>query len=382
MSQIKKYTKKDGTTAYMFKVYLGINPLTGKQIDTTRRGFKTSKEAKLALSRLKLEAEKGFKVKNKTTFQEVYELWYKSAYESTVKETTRVKTKELFKNHILPAFGSLQVDKITVRYCQEMVNDWCERLVKYKNMKNYTSKVLDYAIMLETINDNPMKKIVVPKREKKVDEEKLENFYSKDELVTFLNCCKNNLRMKWYTLFHLLAYSGFRKSEALALTWNDINFKDNTISITKAVGRGEGNRLYIKDPKNEASERTISIDEVTMNVLREWKKVQAVDLLKLGFNANNEVQLLFSNFMNELVDPNHTVRRINLVIEKNALTKITTHGLRHTHCSLMFESGAKPEVVMERMGHSDIQTTMNIYTHVTKKSKDDTAQKFAEYMNN
>ncbi|SLM97812.1 Integrase [Brachybacterium faecium] len=71
---------------------------------------------------------------------------------------------------------------------------------------------------------------------------------------------------------------------------------------------------------------------------------------------------------------------LNKIITKYNLKRITTHGFRHTHCSLLFESGASIQEVQDRLGHSDVQTTMNIYTHVTEKAKEQTADKFAQYV--
>ncbi|UJF14998.1 site-specific integrase [Jeotgalibaca sp. MA1X17-3] len=379
---IKEYLKKDGSKAFMFTAYLGVDPLTGKQRRTTRRGFSTRKEASLAKSRLLVDVEEnGIQKQNKTTFQELYVLWYESAYKDTVKESTRVKTKELFDLHILPAFGTSKIDKISIKACQLVVNQWCKRFVKYRSMKAYTSKVLDYAVTLEMIRDNPMKKIVMPKKIEEVDEEVIENYYTKEELQTFLICCKEDLASEWFTFFRLLAFSGLRKSEAFALTWKDIDFKGKTVSISKALARGEQNRLIIQSPKNKSSVRTISMDATTLAILKEWRKEQAITMLKYGHNTMNDTQLVFSTSTNKFIDPNASFRHIEKVIQLNGLSKITTHGLRHTHCSLLFESDAPIQVVKERLGHSDIQTTMNIYTHVTEKSKEDTAEKFAQYVN-
>lgn len=380
MTKINKYQLKNGETRYMFNTYLGFDDLTGKKKYTTKRGFKTIREAKLALSRIKVDVdENGLQAQKKASFKEIYELWLVSVYKNTVRESTFSKTEEMFNLHILPAFESYNVDEIKVTYCQSVVNDWCERLAKYRMMKNYTTRVLSYACTLGYLKENPMDRIVMPKRKEIVDEEKEENFYTKEQLMVFLECCKADLTTRWYTLFHLLAFSGFRKSEALALEWKDINFNENTISVSKSLARA-GNTIVKQPPKNKASYRIISIDHATMGVLKEWKKRQAVDMLKLGYNTMNDSQLVFSKLDNGMIDPNHTTAKINRVIENNNLPKITTHGLRHTHCSLLFESGAPIEVVKERLGHSSIETTMNIYTHVTPKSKENTAQKFAEYL--
>ena len=117
MANIKKYTKKDGSTAYMFQAYLGTDPNTGNRIRVTRQGFRTKKEATIALSRLKLEVDEGCFIKaNDDTFQAAYELWLEQ-YRNTVKESTLNKTIQLFGKHILPAFGSMKLDKISVSFC-------------------------------------------------------------------------------------------------------------------------------------------------------------------------------------------------------------------------------------------------------------------------
>lgn len=118
-----------------------------------------------------------------------------------------------------------------------------------------------------------------------------------------------------------------------------------------------------------------------MQLLKEWRKEQARDYLKLGFNTMQPSQVVFTTYKNEYMQLASVTNRINKIIKKHDLKVITTHGLRHTHCSLLFEAGASIQEVKERLGHSDIQTTMNIYTHVTEKAKEGMAEKFAAYVN-
>lgn len=382
MASIKKYTKKDGSTAYQFDAYIGTDPMTGKQKRTTRRGFKTMKEAKLALSRLQVEiAANGFQSSKPMKFKELYELWFESVYKNSVKESTRVKTLEQFNGHILPVLEEIYVDKITVSFCQTLVNDWCEVLVRYRVLKNYTSRVLDYGVTIGVLTDNPMKKVVVPKRKEEVTEEIEENYFSKEELQQFLEYVKQDLSKKWYTFFRLQAFTGFRKGETLALTWKDINFTDNTITINKALTRGENNKLIIQTPKTKSSIRTISVDAITMEILKDWKKQQALDMLRLGFNTNTDKQLVFSTLENKPIQHANTTNNMRKIVERYNMKKVSVHGLRHTHCSLLFEANAPIQVVKDRLGHSDIATTMNIYTHVTEKAKEVTGELFARYVN-
>ncbi|WP_409366805.1 site-specific integrase [Lysinibacillus sp. 38-6] len=147
------------------------------------------------------------------------------------------------------------------------------------------------------------------------------------------------------------------------------------------MSRGEENRLYVKTTKNKSSIRTIKMDRATMDILQEWKKQQKQDYLILGFNTLQPKQLVFSNECNEYLQPTKSRKWMIQVQKKYNLDQITTHGLRHTHCSLLFEAEASIKEVQDRLGHSDIQTTMNIYTHVTEKAKEAAAEKFANYMN-
>ena len=108
------------------------------------------------------------------------------------------------------------------------------------------------------------------------------------------------------------------------------------------------------------------MEDKTMAVMKEWKKRQKQDYLVLGFNTMQPKQLIFSNEMNEYLQLAKTGKWILHIQKKYKLDTITTHGLRHTHCSLLFEAGASLKEVQNRLDHSNVQTTMNIYAHVTK----------------
>ncbi|MFL2130792.1 tyrosine-type recombinase/integrase [Ruoffia sp. FAM 20858] len=384
-TKIKEYKLKDGSTRYQFQLYLGYDPITGKQKNTTRRGFKSVKEARLAMNRLELNfAENGFQDKRTGRFEEVYELWLESVYIRTVKASTLNKTYELFKNHILPAFGHYKLEDISVVHCQETINEWCDKLDKYRTLKNYVQRVLDYGISMNYITDNPMKKVIVPKRKEELDEEdegrKQGNFFSKAELNQFLTIVEEELSVRWFAFFRLLAYSGARKGELLALDWKSVDFEQNKISLSKTLSYGVGNKLIIQTPKTRASVRSISIDAETMVILKRWKQQQAIDLLRLGHNVNATSQVVFTTYDNNYIPPANTTNRIRSIVERHELPYVTCHGLRHTHCSLLFESGASIREVKDRLGHKDIATTMNIYDHVQAESREATADKFAEYM--
>lgn len=381
ISPIRSYKLKNGETRYEFPAYLGIDPLTGKQKRTMKRGFKTRKEANLAHARLKLDVANGtYKQERTETYQELYNLWI-IQYEKTVEESTFVKTLGYFKNHILPSMGKYRIEKINIEICQKHFNDWALKLSKARTIKSYAAKVLDCGIKRGYLQTNPFTHVETRLKAKKAINENNdnENFYTREQLIEFLNYCELSLPYKAFSLLRLLAFTGMRKSEALALTWEDLNFSDKELAINKAIGRGKNAKLYLKSTKTGIS-RVIKIDNTTMEILKEWKRLQKKEYLLFGHNTINEKQLVFSNKFNEFLQPVQVQKWVYSVQQKHALAKITPHGLRHTHCSLLFEAGASLKEVQDRLGHSDVKTTMDIYTHVTKQAKEGAIQKFVSYL--
>lgn len=381
MTQINKYQLKNGSTRYMFKIYTGVSSMTGKKSNTTRRGFKTQKEATLALSRLELEInDKGSLPKeNNILFSEVYKEWH-TQHINRIEESTDDKIVSLFKNHVLPAFGNKRVRSITTHECQRVLNRWFKEVtLNYKRWFTYTKKVLNFAVKQGYIQQNPADLVTMPL--KKADTgDKPENFWDKEELTTFFKCLDKKKQPEQFTWFRLLAFTGLRKGEALALTWEDIDFSNGTLRVNKNLGKGYHGHLYLKAPKTRASRRTIELDPITLSTLKKWRMEQRELYLMHGINTLHDKQLLFATNKNTFLSENTPRMWLVRVIEANNLKPITTHGFRHTHCSTLFSAGATLKEVQVRLGHSDIQTTMNVYAHVTKDQNVEAVSKLASYL--
>lgn len=381
MAMIKQYQKKNGEKAWYFKTYLGIDPLTGKKRYTTKRGFKTQKEAKIALSRLELELQKtGMPTSTNTTFKEAAELWLEN-YKKTVKESSYSRTKIIFNKHIYPKFGNIKLSKINTAYCQKVVNDWSEKGTskQYPLFINYMNKVFKYAINIGLTSDNPTLNLIIPKPQIKT--EKKLKLYTKEQLELFLNEVSQEqnpyFKNRDYTLFRLLAFSGCRIGEILALTWDNINFKTHEMAIKKTVARSD--KYYISEtPKTKKSNRIIYLDEKTIKQLKFWKLEQRKYLFQLGFTKAN---YLFTNDENSFTIDQAVAERYNVYRERAGLPYIGLHGFRHTHASMLYEAGADHKEVQERMGHANIKTTMDTYTHITNSKKEETTQKLTNYIN-
>lgn len=381
MTSIQKYTLKNGETRYKFNAYIGTDN-TGKQRRTTRRGFKTKKEAQLASSKMLVDLDDGKTVVNeeRAIFSNVYNDWLTS-YVNTVRTSTYSKAVGIFENHILPYFGNAYIKEIKPRDIQKAVNDWFKiASCNYKKWFYYLQMIFNYAIKNEYIQRNPCKMVTLPKRIQ-TSGDKPENFWNKEELHKFFACLDKNDHPEQYTLFRVLAFTGIRRGECLALTWGDIDFDNSTMRINKTLTQGMGSEQIIQPPKTVKGRRTIQIDATTLQILRKWRLYQKQVYLRLGFNTFKKGQLIFATSKNGYKPLPQIGKWLNKIIKDNNLKKITVHGFRHSHASALFSAGASIKEVQERLGHEDVQTTMNIYTHVTEQQNKNAVNKLSSYLN-
>ncbi|MBD3950041.1 site-specific integrase [Tuanshanicoccus lijuaniae] len=379
--KIVQYKDKNNKTRYQVKGYIGTDILTGKKKIITRNGFVSKKEAELTFNRIKLDFEKNGNQLNskRMKFKEVCELWLK-LYEPTVKPTTFFSQKQVINNHVLPYYGEMYVDKISILICQKFVDQQAKKLVRYHNSCNLAYRILEYAVHLRLISDNPATHLIRPKSKKS---EYSVEWWTKEELNTFIECLhSSDLDSNAKTMLHLLAFTGMRKGEAMGLFWSDIDFQKGTITINKTAGETiNGYTVQLDEgSKTIAGNRVISIDNRTLQLLKKHKLNQTEMLFKLGKHTKNTNQLVFCNERNMPLYgefPNHNMKK---VIEGNNLKFITTHQLRHTHCSILFEAGATMKEVQERLGHKDYKTTHDIYLKVSERQKEETANKFVEFL--
>lgn len=389
MTKIKEYTgKKTGRTTYWFSHYIGISTTTGKREVITKRGFTSEAEAEFELAKLKLELSKGvFSKKETASFSDVFNEW-KIGYQNMVRPVTVDRTLQQFEKYILPAFGDKSVDSITLSYCQLVVNDWSTYYTNFKVLKSCVQRVLDHSVRLKYTSDNPMRFVQMPR--KKINNEQLlgnivKNFYDTEELQSFFGTLNKHFGIKEIAIFRVLAFAGLRKGELIALNWSDVDFEQKTLSIKRNMTYLNG-KQQLSEVKTKKSIRTISVDVGTLSILKKWKYTQAQELLQLGINPLQKTQPVFNRFsnyaFNEALYMLYPDTIIKKVLKLNPiLHKISVHGFRHTHASILIESGANMKEIQERLGHSTVQITMDVYGHMTKKALENTAEKFAEQVN-
>ena len=378
---IKKYTTKNGETRYLFQTYLGIDPATGKERRTTRRGFKTIKEAKQAERNLLLDVEENGLPSNQSdgfqdpTFEELAQLWLEN-YKTTVKPSTfenvRVKVEKMTEEH----FKELKLKKITVAYCQRVVIELSKTYVLYNHYLSVINRIFKYAVLMDILDSNPFDKVIKPKSRQT---QRKGNFLTKEELKEFLKLAQNTTLSYFFPLVHLMSYTGLRQGEALALKWSDIDFENKKITVNKTAARIK-EKQTLQTPKTKNSKRVISIDPATLSILRSWKKDQIKIYFKNGKHFEGDDNFIFTNERGEWVHIHNFIRYFKRFIADHKLKPITPHGLRHTHASLLFSAGVEPKNISDRLGHSTVQITLDLYTHITEEQRTDTVEKLLEYM--
>ena len=378
---IKKYTTKNGETRYLFQTYLGIDPATGKERRTTRRGFKTMKEAKQAERNLLLDVEENGLPSNQSdgfhdpTFEELASLWLEN-YRTTVKASTFENVKSKVEKMTEEHFKELKLKKITVAYCQRDVIELSKSYILYNHYLSVINRIFKYAVLMDILNSNPFDKVIKPKSRQV---QRKGNFLTKEELKEFLKLAQTATLSYFFPLVHLMSYTGLRQGEALALKWSDIDFENKKITVDKTAVRIK-EKQTLQTPKTKNSKRVISIDPTTLSILKSWKKDQIKIYFKNGKHFEGDDNFIFTNERADWVQIHNFIPYFKRFVTDHKLKPITPHGLRHTHASLLFSAGVEPKNISDRLGHSTVQITLDLYTHITEEQRTDTVEKLLEYM--
>ena len=372
--QIKQITKKDGSIVYRANVYLGVDKVTGKDVKTSITG-RTKKEVKQKTKEAEItflqNGSTRFQASNITTYKELASLWWES-YKHTVKPNTQLNVRRLLDNHILPLFGSYKLDKLTTPLIQNVVNKLADKTNKgeegaflyYDSLHALNKRILQYGVVMQAIPFNPAREVILPRNTQKAKREKVKHF-DNDELKSFLKYLDtlDVSRYRYYyeiTLYKFLLATGCRINEALALSWSDIDLDNAIVHITKTLNY----KLETNSPKSKSSLRDIDIDQATVSMLKQYKRRQVQEAWQLGRSET----VVFSDFIHEYPNNRTLQTRLRTHFKRAKVTNIGFHGFRHTHASLLLNSGIPYKELQHRLGHSTLSMTMDVYSHLSKEN--------------
>ena len=372
--QIKQITKKDGSIVYRANVYLGVDKVTGKDVKTSITG-RTKKEVKQKTKEAEIaflqNGSTRFQASNITTYKELASLWWES-YKHTVKPNTQLNVRRLLDNHILPLFGSYKLDKLTTPLIQNVVNKLADKTNKgeegaflyYDSLHALNKRILQYGVVMQAIPFNPAREVILPRNTQKAKREKVKHFENQ-ELKKFLDYLDSlNLdKFRYYyenTLYKFLLATGCRINEALALSWSDIDLDNAVVHITKTLNY----KQETNSPKSKTSLRDIDIDQATVSMLKQYRLRQTKESWKIGKSES----IVFSDFIHEYPNNRTLQTRLRTHFKRAKVTNIGFHGFRHTHASLLLNSGIPYKELQHRLGHSTLSMTMDVYSHLSKEN--------------
>ena len=274
------------------------------------------------------------------------------------KITTISSVKRKFKNYILPFFGDMKINNISKKdyanfqlYIKKLnysnsfyreLNAVCRGLFNYLNF-NYGIEDITKGNIKLAHNSNEI--------------EFKSTTWSKKEFNKFIKKCDDRI---YHTLFTVLFYTGIRKGEALALKISD--FKDKNLIISKTLTKEFYNGKRQAIPTKSGKTRIISLDFFTTLEIK-----NLINYYRKNYDNFNENFYLFG--ADKPIATTTLDRKKDFYCKKAGVKQIRIHDFRHSHATMLYDKKIKLKLIQERLGHSDISTTMNIYVHTNKEEQ-------------
>ncbi|WP_235907332.1 site-specific integrase [Niallia circulans] len=370
MKKLASFRKRGSTWEYRIRF---TDPQTGKRKEKVKAGFKTKKEAQIVAAQIEQEIFLGnnpILKKNEFSVKDWLEEWLK-IYGGMCHESTLIARKNYINKSIIPEIGFYQLNQLKRVEYQKFINQLSERYAKktVQTIHSIFCTAINKAVELEYIQFNKFQNIQIQK-DHSIEKR---NYLTRDEVSRFLITAKN-CPNHHYLIASLLLRTGIRKGELLGLLWEDVNLKEKTISITKSRSN-----YGVKEPKTPSSYRTISIDNTLVEEIKEYQTWQEKNKEKHGINYV-QTNYVITTWNGTPMGTFGVNKVISTIVDKANLPKISPHGLRHTHAIMMLESGNDIKIVSDRLGHSSLNITTDVYLHITKKHEKESILRLESYL--
>lgn len=350
------YQRTDGR--WVAELFLGHRP------DGSRRMWrsygKTRTEVAQALRRAQAELLAGVTIDpSKVTLGSYLESWLRDSARPSVKASTYRGYAVNIHRHVIPILGhvrldALRPDQVAALYAQKQREGLSPTSVLYIHAT--LRRALKQAVRWGMIPRNPAEAVDRPRKARHEV-----TVMDARERQRFLNSVKGD---RLEALFVLLLGSGVRVGEALALRWSDFDPEQGTIAIRGTLAAVKGGSPTITEPKTATSRRKISLPAVVVETLEDHRTRQLAERTTAGKDYDNH-DLIFCSHEGKPLLYRNVFRTFKRLLERAGLpASIRIHDLRHCNAVMMLEAGVHPRVAMARLGHSTIQVTMNVYSHV------------------
>ena len=357
------------------------------------RYAKTQKLALEKLAELNREKSLGVTLTSSIKLNQFLPEWLE-VHKNTIREKSYDRYKGIIKNHIIPRLGKYSLNKLTPEI---ITNTWARMITEgysptlTRHCQRRLSVALNVAVKRNIISRNPCQYATVPKelpKEIHILEEK--------DYQEILDYTKSNYP-EYYGIIFIALQTGMRRGELCALQWRDIDLDLANIYVNRSVYEKGGKSIY-QAPKTKNSKREIALVPEAVIFLRELKESMKNNADIYGFDMNEQSHV-FRYVTGSTIKNQSTTNTFKKIVRQIAMSKVITtdlsndeikiakdvvakavklhfHDLRHTHAGIMLKMAVHPKVVQERLGHSSISVTMDIYSHITPNMQRDAIKGF------
>lgn len=362
--------------SYQIRVSCGYD-MNDKQVIRTKswtpKAGMTKRQIEKELNRQAVMFEEacneGF-VSSSIKFSDFLEQWKEDYAKKNYKMTT-IDTMAHIMKRVNEELGHYKLNKITRRTIQQLIKLLSDGSGKHgalgpktvRNYIHYVSSMFEYAIKLDLISTNPCHNVSMPSNRKTHYE-----MYTVEEAQTFIDALTKDAPIKYQCYFLLAIYGGLRRGELCGLTWDNIDFDNQIITIEKAVYHISKQGELVDTPKSESSNRSLKLPIVLFSYFNRLWSYYENEEKRLG-SAWNDTEFVFKDDFGNVLSPLAPNRWLHKFCERENLKYVVPHSFRHLCASLMIDSGASVKTVQGYMGHSDAGTTLNIYAQAFAKSQ-------------
>jgi len=343
----------------------------GKRTNKSKSGFKTKKEAEIALQMYETDFIRGGMIEpSRMLYLDLISEWLETKSSHFNIQTSKVY-KTNIKNRILPNLGRYRLNDLNKRIIQRFINELHKEGLSpgtIKKIYNNVRSSLNYALNMNYIPKELTNGITLPREQKKEM-----NVWSKSEILRFLDKNKNHPK---FLVFQLAITTGLRRGEILGLRWQDIDFTDTKLFVKQTLS--SDSKTILTGAKTNSSIRAITLIDQSLQLLKEQLLKRKEYCLANGIIFSKETLI----FINENGNPydTHNLRRTFIsMIKKSNVPLIRFHDLRHTHATLLLQENTNVKVISERLGHKSIKITLDTYSHVTPHMQEEVTKKLNSF---
>ena len=357
-------------------IYEGIDPLTGRERRRWHAAGANRREAEALAGRLAAESNAQSRDRGLSLARYLREDWLPAK-----RVSLRPSTWDGYRNkldlHVIPRLGHVPLRRLRVEHVQTLYAELLSNGRRDGAGGLESKSVLEvHVILRKALHDATRRGLVArnvandaeaPKRRRPRRQVRA---WTADQLRSFLDSARPH---RLFAAFWLAATTGMRRSELLALRWEDLDVRARTVSVHRALV-SVGYELYESQGKTSSARRSIDLDPRTVGVLEEWR-------LKLGGELARQVDAadyLFPSSTGDSTHPDLFSGAFSRLVARLDLPKLRLHDLRHTHATLLLKAGVPIKVVSERLGHATPGFTMATYQHVLPGMQAEAAQTFAD----